>query len=652
MIRKASIPPSFWFRKGSCNHMKRICCILWAVIALSVALAGCGDIVVRNEAARRESTGDSWTVMIYMCGSAMEENYKSAGDVISSLSYDLPKNINVLVETGGCRKWSIDDVDAEYMQYYTVQKNGIRLINQLPSSNMGEASTLASFLKWSVNNYPADHYMTIIWGNGGGPSGGVVYDSKYDFNELNVNELKSAFGSVGVTMDIIGFDSGLTANIETASAISLYADYMVASEDIMPMSGFDYEDIFDFISENPSVSAPVLAQRICNGAAAAADENEAELFIMSVVDLSKISMLSLAFDGVAQLLADSTAELSTLAPVRAAFRKLEMLGGNTQWEGYSNTADLLQIVGVLGSDFGSPAANLKNALNEAVIYICAGEQRLDLGGMAIYYPSAQNGEQLTRYKGLAPSSRYVEFLEKTCIHAENGAPALNATGAWQQYAAIAPQIAVSAVTDFEGRYIMAASHPELITKAYVNIYMYSEKDSKYIYLFSDDNVGYDPSRGGYLYEFNAKLPQLNRTDISMYPVSLGEKYDMYSIPVVYDGEPMNIRAVKYGAEDEYKVIGLWKGTDSFTSMADRRIKKLKPGEIIIPVYEVYGDGGNQFIEGSRVRIGLGDIRLTNRKITGGDYAISYTAEDIYGIKHESNTASLTAANGNIRITAN
>ena len=136
--------------------------------------------------------------MMYMCGSRLEEEHSSASRVLSSLAYNLPENINVIVETGGSRSWDISDIYSDYQQDFIVQKNGIRLINQSSSKNMGSPDTLTGFLSWSIENYPAQHYMTVIWDHGGGPVGGVAYDSNYKFDSLSLNELKSAFGSLDV----------------------------------------------------------------------------------------------------------------------------------------------------------------------------------------------------------------------------------------------------------------------------------------------------------------------------------------------------------------------------------------------------------------------------------------------------------------------
>lgn len=641
-------------KKESCDPMKRLSLILCAIFAVSV-ISGCGDVVVQEEERRRAATGESWTVMMYMCGSTLEETSGIAGQALKSLAYDLPQNVNVLVETGGCRDWSIEDVDNEYMQYYAVQRNGLRLVNQLSSANMGESATLSDFIKWSAENYPADHYMTVIWDHGGGPLGGIAYDSNYGYDSLSLKELRSAFGSSGVYMDIVAFDASLTATIDMAAAVSMYADYMVASEDIMPASGWDYEDLFYTISNNPDATGLQIGQEMCIAAAEKASEKEAELMSLSVIDLSKETMLSLAFDGVAQMLADATGTASALGALRGALNGLEPIGANTQWEGYSNIADIGELTGILESEFGSPVTNLKNALGEVVVCKYTGKVRSGMGGLGFWYPFHRDGAEIARYRDVSRSSRYIEYLEKTAIDVDvpERTADLSSSGAFLEYMSAAETNSVSAMADIDGRLIMSAAHPELISSAYVNIYKYDAKESKYIFLCSDYAAAYDEAAGGYVYSFGGKIPMLGRTNVTMYPVSRGSLYDIYSVPVMFDGEPVNIRVLKYADEDgkrRYKTTGIWKGNDPFMGVPDRVLMRLKTSDVITPLYEIFGE--NRYVEGRRARIGFGGIKLEERKIPDGEYALSYVAEDIYGIKRESNTATLSVSGGAIHITTN
>ncbi len=626
--------------------------VLLTVFAI---LCGCSDsVIVQEEVKRRESTGASWTVMIYMCGSTLEEDYGRAGEVLSSLSYDLPQNVNVVVETGGSRKWNTADIYPEYLQDFEVQKNGIRLVNQKPSENMGSSSTLSSFFEWGMDSYPADNYIGVIWDHGGGPIGGVAYDANNEFDSLSLSEIKDAMGSLRSKLDIIGFDASLMSNLETASALSLYADYLVASEDVMPMNGWDYRGLFEYISNNPSATASEVGGIICDGVKNGASEHEKELVSMAVTDLSNITTLTLAFDGMAEVMANAADNIDSLRNISFAMNELEYLGGNSKWEGYSNLVDIGELTNVVTEQIGSPAANIANAINKVVVYKAMSDYHNMSGGLSVYYPGHRDSDEISAYRAVSMSENYMEFIEKTCIDTEIDGRINNFedAGAWAQYSELVKSNYMSAETDMSGMYVLNINHPEIITRAGVNFYMYSADNQGYLYLFRDYDTKYDEASGGYVYELSGRLPRLNSTPVAMYLVSQNTCFDIYSIPVIYEGEIANIRVSRSKQSDdygEYTILGIWKGVDPESGMADRKYEELNNGDVIIPIYEMYGGEEGSYVEGSKIRIGFGGAKITEKLIDDGDYIVSYTAEDLYGITYECDTNNLTSTNGKIRI---
>lgn len=618
-------------------------------------LCGCGgNVVVQKEVSRQPSTGPSWTIMLYMCGSTLEEDYGRAGAVLGSLACDLPENINVIVETGGSKSWSVEDVDPDYNQDYIVQKDGIRLIRQNQSMNMGESGTLRDFLEWGIENYPADHYIPVIWGHGGGPVHGTAHDSIHDFDSITPDELTGVLSSLETKIDIIGFDASLTSGIEMASAVSLYADYMVASEDIIPTTGWDYRGLFEYLAMNPNASVPEVGAYICEGVKNIASEQEQPLVSMALTDLSKASMLSLGFEGMAQTMAAAVDDITALRDMVYAMNELEHMGGNSPWENYSNVIDLGGVTNMVSQQVGGPAANIANAINEMVIYKTMSELHSMSSGLGVYYPQYRNSEELGKYREVCPSRSYMEFIEKTCINTEiEGRSYLPENSAvWDLYNTLAYENIMTAAPDTVGRYVLTATHPEILTRAGVNFYMYSQKDSVYLYLYRDYATRYDAAAGGYVYEFTGRLPMLNSTPVSMYLVSQNTCFDLYSIPVIYEGGIANLRVTKskqaenYG---EYEILGIWKGVNPYAGMAEREYIKLNAGDVIIPIYRIYGQDENSYVEGHKIRIGFGGIRITEKLINDGDYIVSYTAEDMYGAAYECDTNNLVASDGKAKI---
>ncbi|MCH5211998.1 MAG: hypothetical protein J1G06_03205 [Oscillospiraceae bacterium] len=623
------------------------------MLALILLLCGCkSGVIVQDEVSRRASTGESWTVMLYMCGSKLEEENNSASRVLSSLAYNLPENINVIVETGGSRSWDISDIYSDYQQDFIVQKNGIRLINQSSSKNMGSPDTLTGFLSWSIENYPAQHYMTVIWDHGGGPVGGVAYDSNYKFDSLSLNELKSAFGSLDVKMDIIGFDASLMSNIETASALSLYADYMVASEDIIPSDGWDYKKLFKYLSENPSASPAQVGKEICDGVSDNAADAEEYFVSMAVTDLTKYSKLAQTFDSMAMVMADAADTYVNLRTLQSSLNNLEYLGGNSQWEGYSNLIDTGSLADALENRSERAASNLKTAISDAVVYKKTNQYRTELSGLGVFYPSDYKAAEISKYRDICDSENYLEFIEKTCINpgVEDRRYNYEDSAAWQQYNEVSQDISIDASYDPSGTFSMTSNNIDMFKRAGVNYYMYNKNTGKYVFLYRDYSVEFDSAQKGYSHTVKNKIPMLGGTPVSMYRVSSNKDYDVYSIPVIQSGELKNIRMVKVKTGKKagtYKFLGVWKGVGKYTGMAEREVTELEAGDVVTPIYEEYGQDTSKYVEGSAVRMGIGTAVINEKQIKDGEYALTYTAEDIYGAEHTSNAVSFNSKKGRI-----
>ena len=64
---------------------------------------------------------------------------------------------------------------------------------------------------------------------------------------------------------------------------------------------------------------------------------------------------------------------------------------------------------------------------------------------------------------------------------------------------------------------------------------------------------------------------------------------------------------------------------------------------------MYGGENGAYVEGGDIRIGFTGAKITENLMDDGDYIVSYTAEDLYGITYECDTNNLTSTRGTIRI---
>lgn len=172
-------------------------------------------------------------------------------------------------------------------------------INKLPQDNallvakldFGQIETLVDCMKWAVTEYPAQHYMLVLWNHGIGAVDSIVgrtvnsselflFNPKTALLELNRNigfldyftreddpsrrgicfsdtfstyitnrKLEEALARIsteslnGNKIDILGFDACLMSMVEIASLAAPYSSFMVGSQEVELGSGWPYERI-------------------------------------------------------------------------------------------------------------------------------------------------------------------------------------------------------------------------------------------------------------------------------------------------------------------------------------------------------------------------------------------------------------------------
>ncbi len=209
---------------------------------------------------------DSVTLMVYMIGSDLESSSGMATADLNEMVYSGLQNrkVNVIVETGGCRKWRNSLISAKKLQRWRVSGQGVGLMDEDSISPMTEEDELADFIRFCAQKAPADRYILIFWDHGGGSVTGFGHDENYPNDTMNIGEISKALKKGGVKFDFIGFDACLMATLETAIAIEPYADYMIASEESEPGTGWYYTNWLKLLDENSSTNTLNLARQICD----------------------------------------------------------------------------------------------------------------------------------------------------------------------------------------------------------------------------------------------------------------------------------------------------------------------------------------------------------------------------------------------------
>ena len=216
------------------------------------------------------------TILIYMCGADLESDYASSneglatGDIEEILDVsNKPDDINIVIETGGAKKWSSTyGISASKLERWHVADGTIQRDASLTYASMGSSSTLQSFIEYGLNNYPANRTGLIFW-NHGGAMQGVCYDEKSNDDSLLADEvitaLSGAFTAVGRTENLewVGYDACLMGVQDIAELNSHYFNYMVASEESESGYGWDYDTWVDDLYNYKTT--PIMLKAIVDG---------------------------------------------------------------------------------------------------------------------------------------------------------------------------------------------------------------------------------------------------------------------------------------------------------------------------------------------------------------------------------------------------
>ena len=610
-------------------------------IALLIALVLC-----MNFCASAFAAGD-WTVFVYLCGSDLESERSLASQNMRQM-IDAYTNANVrfVVQTGGAYHWdngaSSDDLDR-----YLVTGGRMELVDRQPLASMGDVDTLTDFLRWGLGTYPSAHVGLILWDHGSGSINGVCFDEMEDDESLLLTDIQEALSRVQSLLpggfDFVGFDACLMGTVETAAMLAPYARYMVASEELVPGSGWDYEAMGRYMNAYPYADGADLGRAICDSYyQRCAANNRAERATLSVTDLSRIDALRTAFDAYAKDLVAATEEDADFAPIARAIAAADNFGGNNHSEGYTNMIDLGGLIAA-GDSWSFHAREVRDALDSMILYQVLGPQHYRASGLSVYYPlEVQGSIELSIFKDVCISAWYLELVNKVAYGFASG-------GNWDEYDGsldwdwddTAQEYGESAAISFEaepwvdenGTYSFILTEEALYNTESVEamVYLIAEEEEDYICIGYTSDILEDWEYGIFEDNFDGywfALP--DGQSLCVYLVDQYDGYDVFTSPVSVNGEEKNLRFAWDYTTGEVQILDLWDGI-STNGIASRPGESLKPGDRIIPLYDAYSMYSDDEISyyGAEYVWRDGDA-LYFELLPDGDYLYSFCINDIYG----------------------
>ncbi len=353
-----------------------------------------------------------WTLLLFMNGKNDLQEYVDIGlKQLEQVAH--PESINVIAQAG--------KLDWPTVKRLKISKASTTVLQDLGASDMGDAKTLKDFIHWGVENYPARHYLLILWDHGYGwhadeeddtPVKPGTWDiSTDDTTQHTITTLEFAavvedFSKlIGRKIDIVSSDACFMASLEVAYELTPYVDYYLGSEDLEPESGWPYHHILEQWAKNANPSPEVIGKIIADEYVKYHElgtEVPYGAVSYSVMNLSKMNAFIEAFRTL-------SAALLTLANPKP-FLELGMKAENFAFEDYVDWGDLAKKYGTgpLTPGLASPLIQASAAYHSLVIYNRGTEEFKNATGASIWFPKSR-----TDLEKLLPLYRELKFAAAT-----------------------------------------------------------------------------------------------------------------------------------------------------------------------------------------------------------------------------------------------
>ncbi|MCL2580354.1 MAG: clostripain-related cysteine peptidase [Oscillospiraceae bacterium] len=508
-----------------------------------------------------------YTVMIYMIGSDLESLEGAATlDIEEMLGSGLDaEKINVILLTGGTNRWQNNQIPENTCALWRVENGELVELGDIGLRNMGDAGTLASFIRYSMTGFPAERNALVFWDHAGGSIAGYGHDEKFD-GSLSLLEMNYAFERAGLRenrLDLIGFDACLMASVEMAVIASPYADFLVASQDLEPGDGWDY-GFLQTLSENPTMAGDALGKLIADTFIKFYGPRSRETLTLSVTDLRRAEDVMAAMDGLMavcshDLIRDRAGMFAELAGRRG---RTKTFGEGSPRDNSCDMVDLRDMAVKLSDIYPGEAAALLGALDRAVIYNRHNQSR-PLGGLTGYYifgGKETAARSLEIYAGLGMSESYTQYLRSFADILTGEAPAA-------------------------GGDLLDRPDCEANVQLHLTLWREADDDGEYamVGITGAEGADFTPPRG-------ALWPSIGGEFVGLYEIEHSAEKSLYAIPANHNGREVNLIALISPEYPRGKILGA-RQREGF--IIQKGYDDIDPGDTLFFYHRVrrFGAGG-------------------------------------------------------------
>lgn len=308
------------------------------------------------------------------------------------------------------------------------------VVESIGEADMGNPQTLVDFITWSIQKYPAKKYALILSDHGGGWTGG--YSDKSSGSSLGMSDITNSIQRVqaqmnGQKFEIIGFDACLMGMVEVYGSLYPYSNYMIASEEVIPATGWSYAAWLDRLAQDPTldgralsnaiVSTYIVEDAVLTRSASAAEIAEIEAEVtLSAIESAQMPNVIAAMNQFTSTLA--AVDQTWVAQGREYALRYYSIFGEDNPSPYIDLVNFAQIMATTNDPAIQQAADqLTQAVASAVVAEKHGQKMEGSNGVSFYFP-------------VSAIYNLTEFQQPAPLYANNASPFLQ-QASWDEFLA-------------------------------------------------------------------------------------------------------------------------------------------------------------------------------------------------------------------------
>jgi len=587
--------------------------------------------------------------MVYLCGTDLESRSgMGTADLQEMASATLSDNVNLIVYTGGCKRWKNDVVSSNVNQIFQIKQGGVKMLEKdMGKASMSDPNTLTTFIKYCATNYPANRNELILWDHGSGSLSGYAYDEKYpQTGSMNLSGIKKAISDSGVKFDFVGFDACLMATVETALMLSDYADYMIASEETEPGVGWYYTNWLTKLSADTSMPTPEIGKNIVDDFVdMCAKKCPGQKATLSVTDLAEASAT------VPEKLSSFSKKTSDMIADVNGYMKVSDARNKTKEFAISSKIDQIDFIHFTELLDTPESHELKDVLSSCVKYNRTERSIANANGLSVYFPykkASKAGTMARTYEQIGMDSAYADCIKAFASNEASGQSTPDGEGSPIELLLSTlltgrgpgDEGTLQITDNGKGQKVFKLSEDEWSKVATVDLGVFVDDGEGFIDLGLDNTFTFDDD-GNLIADFDGTWMSIDGHIVAYYHTDTKDDGTHYSfdgyVPALLNGERVELLLT---FTDEFP-DGIISGAryvyeNDETDTVAKNTVALSAGDTLDFVCRYYDYNGNykdSYKFGEPLVLDSPDVEIRNIKIADGESIATYKFTDMYQQEH-------------------